>query len=192
MNYVAYNPDDPTQTGFLSALALGETGNSSYASTEGFGGVNLAGDENVDNVGFPLQGAGQNASSAAGTYQFLHGTYDEVAGELGLTDFSQSSQNEAAWQYAQQTYQQKTGGSLYQALKDGNYSSVQNALTSVWPSVSGNASAPKGLAASLAGGQGANVPFPPLTAERLADRERLPEVRKAYLGMSKTGLSDSA
>jgi hypothetical protein len=179
MGNVAYNPDDPTQTGFLSALALGETGNSSYASTEGFGGVNLAGDTNVDSYGFPLQGAGSNVSSAAGTYQFVQGTYDSIAQQLGLTDFSQNSQNEAAWQLAQQTYQQKTGGSLYQALQNGDYSSIQNALGSVWPSVFGNGAAPGGLAASLAGGRGANVPFPPLPAdllERQAELQR--EVRK--------------
>lgn len=189
VNNVAYNPDDPTQTGFLSALALGETGNSSYASTEGFGGVNLAGDTNTDAAGFPLQGAGSNVSSAAGTFQFVKGTYDEIANELGLDDsFSQSDQNEAAWQYAQQVYGQKTGGSLYTALQSGDFQSVQSALASVWPSVSGNGAAPQGLAASLAGGQGANIPFPPLTAKRLAARTaRYQEVRKAYSATLKTG-----
>lgn len=192
-NTVAYNPDDPIQTGFLSALALGETGNSSYASTEGFGGINLAGDGNVDQYGFPLQAPGSNVSSAAGTYQFVQGTYDQVANELGLTDFSQSSQNEAAWQYAQQTYQQKTGGSLYQALQSGNFRSIQDALASVWPSVSGNASAPQGLAASLAGGQGANVPFPPLPRARVAVRQaKRREALRAFLVMSRTGSNGSA
>jgi len=112
---VAYNPDDPTQTGFLSALALGETGNSSISSHEGFGGIDLAGAP-TDAFDFPLQAAGSNVSSAAGTYQFVKGTWDGLAQQLGLTDFSQSSQNEAAWQLAQQTYQKKTGGSLYDAL----------------------------------------------------------------------------
>src|ERR1700748_2889509 len=146
-SYVAYNPDDPTQTSFLSALALGETGNSSYASTEGYGGVNLSGDTDLDTYGFPLQPGGSNVSSAAGTYQFVQGTWDQIATQLGLSDFSQSSQNEGAWQYAQEVYQQKTGGSLYTALQSGNYSSIQNALASVWPSVSGNGAAPQGLAA---------------------------------------------
>lgn len=195
-SYVAYNPDDPTQTGFLSALALGETGNSSYASTEGYGGVNLAGDPNIDNAGFPLQGAGSNVSSAAGSFQFVKGTYDDIASELGLDDtFSQSDQNEAAWQYAQQVYGQKTGGSLYQALSSGDFSSVQDALASVWPSVSGNGAAPQGLAASLAGGQGANIPFPPLPAERLAQQDRRGlrrEVPWGSLAMLKTGLKGSA
>lgn len=190
---VAYNPDDPTQTGFLSALALGETGNSSGASHEGFGGVDLS-SAPTDNVGFPIQAAGSNVSSAAGTYQFLHGTYDEVAGELGLTDFSQGSQNEAAWQYAQQTYAAKTGGSLYDALKSGNFQSVQTALASVWPSVSGNGAAPGGLAASLAGGQGANVPFPPLTQARALEQQRrkFREVLKASSEILKTGSNASA
>jgi hypothetical protein len=188
-NNVVYNPDDSVQTSFLSALALGETGNSSYASTEGFGGVNLAGDTDLDSAGFPIQ-AGGNVSSAAGTYQFVKGTYDSVAAQLGLdTSFSQSDQNEAAWQLAQTTYSQKTGGSLYQALQSGDYSSIQSALASVWPSVSGNGAAPQGLAASLAGGQGANVPFPPLTQARTVHQQRL--ILAGYLVTSKTGLSGS-
>lgn len=155
-SYTVYNPNDTTQTSFLSALALGETGNNPNSATEGYGGVSLAGAA-TDQYGFPLQASGTN--SVAGTYQFKHGTYDDVAGALGLTDFSQSSQNEAAWYYAEKTYTANTGGSLYDALAAGNFTSVQNALGSVWPSVLGNGAAPGGLAASLAGGQGANVPF---------------------------------
>lgn len=197
-SYVAYNPDDSTITSFLSALALGETGNSPNAANEGFGGVSLAGDP-TDSAGFPIQPV-QNVSTAAGTYQFLRGTYDSIAGELGLDNsFSQNDQNEAAWYYAQQTYTAKTGGNFYDALASGDYQSVQNALSSVWPSVSGNASAPQGLAASLAGGQGANVPFPPLTAARVAAQplvvahlQRLREARLAFLATLKTGLKGSA
>lgn len=154
--YTVYNANDSVQSGFLSALALGETGGSANAATEGYGGVDLS-NAATDKYGFPLQPSGSNVSSAAGTYQFLHGTYDSVAGELGLTDFSQSSQNEAAWYEAEKTYAAKTGGSLYDALKAGNYTSVQNALGSVWPSVFGNGAAQGGLAASLASGAGAPV-----------------------------------
>jgi hypothetical protein len=193
-SYVAFNPNDPVQTGFLSALALGETGNSSYASTEGYGGVNLEGAP-VDNQGFPLQPGG-NVSSAAGSYQFVKGTYDALATELGLdTSFSQSDQNEAAWQLAQQTYTAKTGGNLYQALSSGDYTSVQNALANIWPSVSGNAAAPGGLAASLAGGRGANIPFPALPPRRVAIQAALValmEARRAYLEILRTGSKDLA
>jgi hypothetical protein len=192
MTNTVYNPDDPVQTGFLSALALGESGNSASTAHEGFGGIDLS-NAPTDSYGFPIQPTGSNVSSAAGTYQFLKGTYDEVAGSLGLTDFSQSSQNEAAWQYAQQTYQTKTGGSLYDALKSGNFQSVQSALASVWPSVSGNGSAPLGLASSLAGGRGAPVPFPPLTQARVTVREaQRREALKGFLAISKTGLKGSA
>lgn len=192
MGTVAYNPDDPTQTGFLSALALGETGNSSYAAHEGFGGIDLS-NAPTDKFGFPIQGAGTNVSSAAGTYQFLKGTYDDVAGQIGLHDFSQSSQNEAAWVYAQQQYNAKTGGSLYDALKAGNFQQIQSALVSIWPSVTGNGAAPQGLAASLAGGRGANVPFPVLTeARQIMQIARGLVVRRDYLGISKTGLNGSA
>ena len=156
--YTVYNPNDSVQTSFLSALALGETGGNPNSAMEGYGGVSLAGAA-TDQYGFPFQGSGANVSSAAGTYQFLHGTYDQVAGELGLTDFSQNSQNEAAWYQAEKTYAANTGGSLYEALSSGNFTSVQAALAKVWPSVLGNGAAPGGLAASLAGGQGANIPF---------------------------------
>lgn len=177
MTQVAYDPNNTVQQSFLSALALGETGNSSYAANEGFGGVDLT-NAPTDQFGFPTQDPGSNVSSAAGTFQFLQGTWDEVAQQLNLTDFSQSNQNEAAWYYAQQTYSANTGGrSLYDDLASGNYSNLDAALSRAWPSVMGNASAPGGLAASLAGGQGANIPFPALPPVRLVEQERLKQRR---------------
>lgn len=151
---VAYNPSDPVQQSFLSDLALGETGvHGTY--TEGFGGVDLAG-ATGNQYGFPTWGGsstGAGPTHAAGLYQFEPGTWDSIAANLGITDFSPNSQNEAAWTLAQQTYGAKTGGaSLEAALQSGNYSSIQSALASVWPSVVGNASNPGGLANLLASG----------------------------------------
>jgi hypothetical protein len=155
----AYNPDDPVQNNFLSILALGETGaNGSY--TEGYGGVDLSG-ASTDQYGFPQYGGSVTSAGPthpAGLFQFEPGTWDSVASSLGLNNFSPSSQNEAAWQYAQTTYANATGGDLETALQSGQFSSVQHALASVWPSLNGNASEPGGFAAyEASGGTGSSA-----------------------------------
>lgn len=148
----AYNPDDPLQASFLSALALGETGNDPNASEEGYGGTDLS-NVTTDSFGFPISGA---QSSAAGIFQFTQSTWDQLAQQSGLNFSNSSDQTEGAWYYAQQIYQQQTGQSLETALQNGDYSSVQSALGSVWPSVFGNGAAPQGLANDLASGIGSS------------------------------------
>lgn len=149
---VAYNPADPIQQRFLSAIALGETGNSSYAATEGVGGSNLSGLP-TDQFGFP-QWTGQGSSHAAGIYQFQPQTWDAVAQEHGLNFANPQDQNAAAWYVAQQA-----DPNLEADLQSGNYSSVQSALQSIWPSVTGNQANPQGLANFLGGSSpGANIP----------------------------------
>lgn len=69
---------------------------------------------------FP-SGDGKTTTSAAGRYQFVRGTWDEVAGKLGLTDFSPASQDKAAWYKAQQKYKINGGGDLLTALRDGSF-----------------------------------------------------------------------
>jgi hypothetical protein len=156
MSDVGYNPSDPVQQSFLQALALGETGSSSYAATEGVGGVNLAGSA-TDQYGFPLWN-GQGNSHAAGPFQFQPSTWDTLAAQYGLNFANQADQNAGAWYLAQQTYSANNGGaSLEAALQSGNYQAVQQSLASIWPSVLGNASAPQGLAASLTSGAGSSV-----------------------------------
>jgi len=46
------------------------------------------------NAGFP---DGRAVSTAAGAYQMTKPTWNRVAGRLGLVDFSETSQDEAAW-----------------------------------------------------------------------------------------------
>lgn len=197
-NSVAFDPNDPVQRGFLSALALGETGNSSYAATEGFGGVNLE-NHPTDQYGFPQwEGGASGTTHAAGIFQFEPKTWDSLASQFNLNFGSVSDQEAGGWYLAQQAYSGKTGRSLYDDLSSGNFNGVNSALQSIWPSVAGNAAAPQGLAASLAGGQGANLPFP---VRLLTQPERLlvpalVEVRakhhKAYLALLKTGSSAAA
>jgi hypothetical protein len=152
----AYNPNDPLQANFLSALALGETGGSSNAAMTGVNNVNLAGAP-TDAYGFPeWQGVGN--SHAAGTFQFEPSTWDSIASTFGLNFQNASDQAEGAWYYAEQVYAQNTGGDLETALKNGDYQSIQSALASVWPSVTGDGAAPQGLAADLTSKTGATVP----------------------------------
>lgn len=153
---VAYDPNDPLQSNFLSALALGETGGAPNAANEGFGGTNLTGAA-TDEYGFP-QWSGNGTSHAAGTYQFEPSTWAKIASAFNLNFQNPQDQNAGAWYEAQQTYASATGGqSLEAALSAGDYSSVQAALQSVWPSVTGNAAAPAGLASDIASNTGAAI-----------------------------------
>jgi hypothetical protein len=156
VSIIAYNPSDQAQQSFLSALALGETGGASNAATLGYGGTDLSG-ATGDQFGFPSW-TGLGNSHAAGIYQFQPATWDNLAKNYNLNFSNPQDQSAGAWILAQQTYAAKTGGSLSDALAAGNYSSVQDALHSIWPSVSGNGSAPQGLAANLAAGVGAAIP----------------------------------
>jgi len=141
-----YNPDDPLEQAFLGALALGESGGASNSATLGVGGTDLSSFINsgaVDRYGFPLW-QGQGNSHAAGTWQFEPSTWDSIASQYNLNFENPSDQAEGAWYLAQQT-----DPDLYSQLQSGDYSSIQSALKSVWPSVSGNAAAPQGLAADI-------------------------------------------
>lgn len=156
---VAFNPNDTTQQTFLAALALGETGGAPNAATEGVGGTNLS-SASTDQYGFP-QWSGAGTSHAAGLFQFQPGTWDSIASQFDLNFQNVGDQEAGAWDLAQQTYATNTGGgSLESDLQAGNYSRIQSALSSIWPSVSGNAAAPQGLAGSLAAGTGAPLSFP--------------------------------
>lgn len=87
--------------------------------------------------------SGPNAgrtSTAAGRYQFLGTTWDDVAGELGLTDFSPESQDKAAWYLAQREYKRRTGRELEADLKSGDpdvIAAAGAALSGVWTSLPG-------------------------------------------------------
>lgn len=150
----AYNPADPTQQSFLSALAAGESSGSNRY-TQGVGGTDLSGAP-TDEHGFPTWGGFGN-SHAAGAFQFQPRTFDQYADEYNLNFKSPADQNAAAWYLAQDTFKAKTGGDLTAALQAGDFGSVQSALAAVWPSVTGNGAAPGGLATSLASGTGADL-----------------------------------
>lgn len=84
--------------------------------------------------------AGGYTSDAAGRYQFLSTTWDQERAKLGLKDFSPENQDKAAWDLAQTTYRQNTGGDLAAALRSGDpqtLNGVASALKGVWPSLPG-------------------------------------------------------
>lgn len=143
MALVGYNSDDPLEEAFLGALSLGETGGVSNSASIGVGGQSLVG-SSVDQYGFP-QWNGFGNSHAAGTYQFEPSTWDSIAEEFHLNFENPNDQAQGAWDLAQQT-----DPNIYSQLQSGNYSAIQSALKSVWPSVTGNGAAPQGLAADIA------------------------------------------
>lgn len=150
---LAYDPSDPYQSAFLSALGTGETGGPGHYAT-GFGGADLSGAA-TDASGFPVWGGGSTSAGpthAAGEYQFQPSTWSGVAQAHGLNFQNPADQDAGAWYVAQDAYSAATGGgSLEHALQTGDYVSIQNALGGTWPSVAGNAAEPQGLAATLNG-----------------------------------------
>lgn len=150
---VAYNPYDPAQASFLSALKLGESSGPG-AYTQGTGGTDLS-NAPTNQYGFPEWGGFGN-SHAAGAYQFQPATWEQYGSEYNLNFRNPGDQNAAAWYLAQDTYKAKTGGELSSALAAGDYSPVQSALAKVWPSVTGNGASP-GLATALSSGQGGGL-----------------------------------
>jgi len=79
-------------------------------------------------------------SSAAGKYQFLESTWNSLADDLGLKDFSPASQDAAAFEYARREYQRKTGLDLEKDLVSQDpqkISSIARNLSGKWTSLPG-------------------------------------------------------
>lgn len=76
-------------------------------------------------------------SSAAGRYQFLGSTWDDVAAQHGLSDFSPQSQDLGAWFLAADEYKRDTGRDLQADLAAGRTEAVAPSLRDVWTSLPG-------------------------------------------------------
>jgi muramidase (phage lysozyme) len=132
---VAHFEDLPEQRRLLDAIAAGE----SPAYDVIYGGDRFESYADHPRRPTPI-GRGPNegkTSSAAGRYQFIAGTWDGIAKELGLTDFSPESQDRAAWHLAAKTYAQKTRRNLLEDLREGRTDDVGWALKGQWTSLPG-------------------------------------------------------
>jgi muramidase (phage lysozyme) len=130
----------PEQRRLLDAIAAGE---SAYGKGDGYdvmyGGGRFNSFADHPRQAFPIR-SGPNVgktTSAAGRYQFLGSTWDSVAKEAGLRDFSKESQDTGAWHLAAKTYGAKTGRDLLADLQSGNTADVAPALKGVWTSIPG-------------------------------------------------------
>jgi muramidase (phage lysozyme) len=86
-------------------------------------------------------------ADVAGRYQFKGSTWDELAKKYGYKDFTPATQDAAAWQYAQDIFKTKTGGSLEEALASGDPGRINAAaqvLNQTWTSLPGGKEQAKG------------------------------------------------
>lgn len=79
-------------------------------------------------------------STAAGKYQFIEPTWDRIAADLGLPDFSEASQDMAAFELAKRDYKTRTGRDLDTDLVSQDPEKIANigrALSKTWTSLPG-------------------------------------------------------
>lgn len=124
--------DVPAAMGVLAKIASGETTSDPLGGyDELYDGGKFNSYDAHPNVHLPI-GNGQ-FTSAAGKYQFENSTWNNEAKKLGLSDFSPQSQDMAAWDLANTTYEKQTGRSL---LSDAKSNQVDwGALSGEWPSL---------------------------------------------------------
>lgn len=129
----------PIQQAVLDKIASGETsGGNGYS--EIFGGRKFQSFTGHPNIKVPV-GDGQY-TTAAGRYQMTLPTWQAQKARLGLKDFSPASQDAAALDLAQRTYQQNTGRDLISDTAAGRTN--WSALSNQWTSLKGKSSGPTG------------------------------------------------
>ena len=112
---------------FLATIATGEAPKGAYGMINGGGKV----------TDFSKHPGG---TAAAGQYQFLPSTWDEQAKKYGYKDFKPETQDTAAWNYAKDVYQQKTGRALESDLASNDpktINGISSALNGTWTSLPG-------------------------------------------------------
>ena len=89
--------NDPRVRPVLDAIAMAEgTTEHGYNTMFGGGRIDDLSDHPRKKLPFTQTDGKRNYSSAAGKYQFLEGTWDDAANQLGLSDFSPANQDAAA------------------------------------------------------------------------------------------------
>ena len=134
----------PLAKPFLNSLAAGKSGgdyNVMYGDKPGQG--TLGQYKQTDAFGFPNwpgrmvwnkdKGIYEH-TSAAGRYEFEHGTWDTEAAKLGLKDFSPASQDAAAWDLAKSDYFKRTHRDLMADYQAHRGSEIATALQPTWTS----------------------------------------------------------
>ena len=84
-------------------------------------------------VAFTDKTGRQSYSTAAGAYQILKSTWDDIAGRINANDFSERNQRRAALALAFQ----KPG--MYQAIMQGDLNKIVNGANSIWTSLPNSA-----------------------------------------------------
>lgn len=122
----------PAGRAFLNTIA-GVESNGNYTALV-FGG-NF--DDFSDHPRVHKSRADGRTTSAAGRYQFTATTWDEVAAQLGLTDFSPASQDTGAWHLAKQRYRAATGQDLEAVILSGDRTAIKAARKVLEPTWEG-------------------------------------------------------
>jgi lysozyme len=90
------NGFDSNLAAFLYTLRMGESSNRYNVI---FGGQTFSDYSHHPNIAVPIPGRPGWHSTAAGAYQFIYSTWQQIAAEAGLVDFSPASQDAGAAQY---------------------------------------------------------------------------------------------
>jgi muramidase (phage lysozyme) len=172
--------NDPVMRGFLQTLSDPESG--------GAYNIKNGGSTFSDFSKFP-EGIGPGGtSSAAGRYQFTSDTWKEVAGALGLTDFSPASQDRAARYLAEREYRTRTGRDLRSdILAGGHEAEITGALKGRWPSLPGGSQSRQtqdAFAAHLKQNSGPSepLPTPPIPPAEVPSVGPIPSIPPAAAG----------
>lgn len=118
---------NPNVRRFLDVIAKAE-GTTGYDTAFGGGTIADLSDHPRTLHDFTQTDGKRNKTSAAGRYQFLRGTWDDVAGKLGLTDFGPESQDLAAIELL------RRNGSL-ESLLAGDFDTAIKRSGATWASL---------------------------------------------------------